>query len=164
MQLSLGSGTVMKCVERSFLYKFSKLLRIFQINKLINGHHEENSIFWTVPKCRRSISKRRFRRLIDMPGSQFRRFSKPRNDLDVCLRCGHWYEKGRLCRVCYNIVKKETNRMQEALNTDDFRLNNLYKEVEFTYDNEQPKDKTKTEVKLEGKRPNWFTDRLRSKK
>lgn len=55
-----------------------------------------DSIFWAVPKHRRTIEKRLKRKFgcID----DFYKMLLPRTDLFTCNQCGHSYQRRHLCR------------------------------------------------------------------
>lgn len=55
-----------------------------------------DSIFWAVPKHRRTIEKRLKRKFGCL--QDFYKMLMPRTDLLTCNQCGHGYQKRHLCR------------------------------------------------------------------
>ncbi|XP_078032893.1 mitochondrial ribosomal protein L32 [Augochlora pura] len=121
----------------------------------------DDAFLWAVPKKRRTIEKRMNRRY-GIPGLHW----KPHvpKKLLMCRRCGHDYEPGLLCGHCYEIVKKETELMKEAIQNS-LNLEPIEKDVLVLYEGE--KERLKNEywkaqriVELPKKRPDWFHQNL----
>ncbi|BFZ14789.1 hypothetical protein BsWGS_17827 [Bradybaena similaris] len=117
-----------------------------------------DGILLAVPKFRRSLEKRLFRK---HRFTGFMENAMPKNTIIPCLECGNFKEKGHLCGHCYDKVRKETKEMQAKLG-DDLHFNVPRSEMEFVYENEKGAE-GKFVVNMEKPRPNWFPRRLLNK-
>lgn len=97
------------------------------------------SILWGVPKRRRSIEKRRCRR-IGWPQYIYK-LLVPKTNILTCETCGSYHEAGVLCPTCYSKVKKVTEEMQEAIEKE-LGISPVEKEVVVLYEGA---DKSNTE-------------------
>ncbi|KZC05957.1 PREDICTED: 39S ribosomal protein L32, mitochondrial [Dufourea novaeangliae] len=121
-----------------------------------------DAFLWAVPKKRRSLEKRLNRRY-GLPEYNWKPHV-PKTNLLMCRKCGHDYEAHTLCGYCYEIVKKETEQMQEAIQTE-LGLSPVEQEVLVLYEGE--KERLKDEfwkkqriIELPKKRPEWFNQNL----
>ncbi|CAG5122486.1 unnamed protein product [Candidula unifasciata] len=117
-----------------------------------------NGILLAVPKHRRSLEKRLFRK---HRFTGFMEHAMPKNTIIPCLECGNFKEKGHLCGHCYDKVRKETKEMQVKMG-DDLHFNIPRSEVDFVYESEKAPE-GKFVVKMEKPRPGWFPKRLMNK-
>ncbi|CAH8542614.1 unnamed protein product [Schistosoma rodhaini] len=110
----------------------------------------EDSIFFAVPKKRRTAEQRRIRKFLSLRSGDY----KPRDDLTPCKFCGHLNPRKFLCTNCYSKVREETNFLRSLINgqlpSD--------REVKFVYndDNGTNASVNNAEVKVPGSRPSWF--------
>ncbi|PBC27089.1 large ribosomal subunit protein bL32m [Apis cerana] len=121
-----------------------------------------NTILWAVPKKRRTIEKRLSRRF-GIPELHWKPHV-PKTNILMCRKCGHDYEAGTLCGYCYEIVKKETEIMQQAIQ-DSLGLKPVEQDVIVLYEGEkeQYEDnfwKKQRIIELRKKRPDWFNPNL----
>ncbi|XP_076241502.1 mitochondrial ribosomal protein L32 [Calliopsis andreniformis] len=121
-----------------------------------------DAFLWAVPKRRRTIEKRLNRRF-GWPKYDWKPYV-PKTNLLVCRKCGHDYEAGLLCGYCYEIVKKETKEMQDAI-VNELGLSPIEQDVVVLYEGEkeQMSDKfweKQRIVELPKKRPDWFDQNL----
>ncbi|CAH1710966.1 39S ribosomal protein L32, mitochondrial [Aphis gossypii] len=122
-----------------------------------------DSIFWAVPKHRRSIEKRLKRKFgcID----DFYKMLLPRTDLFTCNQCGHSYQRRHLCPNCYKRVKDETTELQEVIEKE-LGLEPIEQEVVVLYKGERTKQpveeffKGKRIIELKREKPSWFCRNL----
>uniref|UniRef100_A0A0B6Z9J0 Large ribosomal subunit protein bL32m n=1 Tax=Arion vulgaris TaxID=1028688 RepID=A0A0B6Z9J0_9EUPU len=117
-----------------------------------------DGILLAVPKFRRSLEKRLFRKH-NFCG--FMEHAEKKKNIIPCLECGHFREKGHLCENCYNNVRQETKEMQAKMG-DDLLFNVPRSEVEFVYEGEKEVGDKYT-VKMEKPRPSWFPKQLLNK-
>lgn len=109
------------------------------------------------PKHRRSRERRMQRQFGQ---HQMKRMIDIKQNLIMCLECGHWHEKRTICGNCYEKVKKETEEMKEALG-EGMKYSPEQKEVEFMYENEDRQNiDGKYIVEMKKPRPKWFADSL----
>ncbi|KAH8878496.1 large subunit ribosomal protein L32 [Schistosoma japonicum] len=115
----------------------------------------EVSVYFAVPKKRRTIEQRRIRKFLSLKFSD----CQPRNDLTPCKFCGHLNPKNYVCTNCYSKVREETNFLRSLIN------NQLPsdREVQFVYDGDNTTNiaVNNEEVKVSGSRPLWFPSILR---
>lgn len=120
-----------------------------------------DSIFWAVPKHRRTIEKRLKRKFGCL--QDFYKMLMPRTDLLTCNQCGHSYQKRHLCREfnaiiysmpilnydniehilcilanCYKRVKDETIAFQDAIEKE-LGLEPIEQDVVVLYQGETTK-------------------------
>lgn len=122
-----------------------------------------DSIFWAVPKHRRTIEKRLKRKFgcID----DFYKMLLPRTDLFTCNQCGHSYQRRHLCPNCYKRVKDETTEFQEVIEKE-LGLEPIEQEVVVLYKGERTKQpveefwKGKRIIELKREKPSWFCRNL----
>ncbi|KAF0773306.1 39S ribosomal protein L32, mitochondrial [Aphis craccivora] len=122
-----------------------------------------DSIFWAVPKHRRTIEKRLKRKFgcID----DFYKMLLPRTDLFTCNQCGHSYQRRHLCPNCYKRVKDETTELQEVIEKE-LGLEPIEQEVVVLYKGERTKQpveefwKGKRIIELKREKPSWFCRNL----
>ncbi|CAH8560614.1 unnamed protein product [Heterobilharzia americana] len=116
------------------------------------------SIFFAVPKKRRTVEQRRIRKFLSLRSGDY----NPREDLTPCKFCGHLNPRDFLCTNCYSKVRQETNFLRSLINS---RLPSD-REVQFVYDNEKGIDEADgtADVKVSGSRPSWFPSVLRKSK
>ncbi|XP_003704148.1 mitochondrial ribosomal protein L32 [Megachile rotundata] len=120
-----------------------------------------DAFLWAVPKHRRTIEKRLNRRF-GVPKYHWKPHV-PKTIL-TCYKCGHPHEIGLLCGYCYEIVKKETTEMQEAIQKE-LGLSPVEKDVIVLYEGEKEQLseefwKNQRIVELPKKRPEWFNQNL----
>lgn len=94
----------------------------------------KDPFLWAVPKHRRSIYRRRIRKFGTLDG--FWKMLRPKTNIVSCVECGNDKEAGRLCPVCYDRVKLETESMQEVIQKE-LGLSPVDKEVVVVYQNDQ---------------------------
>ena len=121
-----------------------------------------DAFLWAVPKKRRSLEKRLSRRF-GWPKYVWKP-PVPKTNILMCRKCGHDHEAGLLCAHCYEIVKKETEEMQEAIQTE-LGLSPVEQDVVVLYEGEKEKVanefwKKQRIVELPKKRPEWFDQNL----
>ncbi|XP_076758701.1 mitochondrial ribosomal protein L32 [Xylocopa sonorina] len=121
-----------------------------------------DTILWAVPKKRRTLEKRLSRRF-GVPKYNWKPHV-PKTNILTCRKCGHHYEARTLCGYCYEIVKKETEEMQEAIQNS-LGLTPIEQNVIVLYEGEKEnlKDdfwKKQRIVELPKKRPEWFHPNL----
>lgn len=73
----------------------------------------KDSILWGVPKKRKTIEKRRTKKF-GCP-YYFNKMYVPKTNILICEKCGSYREAGFLCPNCYDLIKKETTEMQNAI-------------------------------------------------
>ncbi|CAK9795838.1 39S ribosomal protein L32, mitochondrial [Anthophora plagiata] len=121
-----------------------------------------DAILWAAPKKRRTIERRLCRRF-GVPDRHWKP-PVPKTNLMMCRKCGHDYEGGTLCGYCYEIVKKETQEMQEVIQSS-LGLDPVEKDVIVLYEGEKEhlrEDFWKNQriVEMPKKRPEWFHQNL----
>ncbi|CAL1536612.1 unnamed protein product [Lymnaea stagnalis] len=117
-----------------------------------------DGILLAVPKHRRSLEKRLFRK---HRFTNFMEYATPKTTIVPCLECGNFREKGHLCKHCYEKVQLETKEMQAKMG-DDLQFNVPRQEVEIVYAGESGSD-GKFVVNMEKQRPSWFPKNLLNK-
>ncbi|OAD53903.1 39S ribosomal protein L32, mitochondrial [Eufriesea mexicana] len=122
----------------------------------------KEAVLWAAPTKRRTIEKRLSRRF-GVPKYNWKPFV-PKTNILMCRKCGHDYIAGTLCGYCYEIVKKETKEMQEAIQ-DSLKLDPVEQNVIVLYQGEREKLKdnfwkNQRIVELNKKRPDWFSANL----
>ncbi|KAH9588579.1 54S ribosomal protein L32, mitochondrial, variant 2 [Schistosoma haematobium] len=130
----------------------------------------EDSIYFAVPKKRRTAEERRMRKFLScrFPLSFYMTFVvrsgdyKPRDDLTPCKFCGYLNPRNFLCTNCYSKVREETNFLRSLVNG---QLPSDH-EVKFIYndDNSTNASVSNAEVKVPGSRPSWFPSTLQETK
>ncbi|KAK0052517.1 39S ribosomal protein L32 mitochondrial [Biomphalaria pfeifferi] len=118
-----------------------------------------DGILLAVPKHRRSIEKRLFRK---HRYTSFMEYGTPKNTIIPCLECGQFKEKGHLCKNCYEKVRLETKEMQAKMG-EDLQFNAPRQEVEFVYEGEKAENKNTFVVNMGKSRPSWFSKHLLNK-
>uniref|UniRef100_A0A1B0CDX7 Large ribosomal subunit protein bL32m n=1 Tax=Lutzomyia longipalpis TaxID=7200 RepID=A0A1B0CDX7_LUTLO len=118
----------------------------------------EDAILWAVPKSRRTL-ERRHKRMYGSPEYRMK-ILQPKNNLRMCITCGHHHEVGVLCPNCYDRVKTETQKMQEEIQQE-LGLQPIDKDVVVLYQ-ETPRTpgkpwQGKRIVELKRPRPAWFS-------
>uniref|UniRef100_A0A2S2P9B1 Large ribosomal subunit protein bL32m n=1 Tax=Schizaphis graminum TaxID=13262 RepID=A0A2S2P9B1_SCHGA len=122
-----------------------------------------DSIFWAVPKHRRTIEKRLKRKFGCI--NDFYKILLPRTDLLTCNQCGHSYQRRHLCANCYKKVKDETTEFQEVIEKE-LGLEPIEQEVVVLYKGEKTKQpleefwKGKRIIELKREKPSWFSRNL----
>jgi len=121
-----------------------------------------DSIFWAVPKHRRTIEKRLKRKFGCI--KDFYKMLMPRTDLLTCNQCGHSYQKRHLCPNCYKRVKDETTAFQDAIQKE-LGLEPIEQDVIVLYQGEKTKQpeefwKGKRIIELKREKPSWFCRNL----
>ncbi|XP_060841233.1 large ribosomal subunit protein bL32m [Rhopalosiphum padi] len=122
-----------------------------------------DSIFWAVPKHRRTIEKRLKRKFGCI--NDFYKILLPRTDLLTCNQCGHSYQRRHLCANCYKRVKDETTEFQEVIEKE-LGLKPIEQEVVVLYKGEKTKQpveefwKGKRIIELKREKPSWFSRNL----
>jgi len=115
-----------------------------------------NGFVWGVPDHRRTIERRRSRRLTPIF------LIKPKKNIITCNVCGHYHEAHTICGNCYEKVKLETKAMQDAIQNS-LKLDPVEQEVVVLYENENKKEDSyegKRIVELDKPSPPWFTRNL----
>ncbi|CAH8507747.1 unnamed protein product [Schistosoma turkestanicum] len=111
-----------------------------------------DSIYFAVPKKRRTIEQRRIRKFLSLKSDEY----KPRDDLTPCKFCGYLNPRNFICTNCYSKVREETNFLRSLVNG---KLPSD-REVRFVYDGDNSSTHAATpndeEVKVSGSRPSWF--------
>ncbi|CAH8567559.1 54S ribosomal protein L32, mitochondrial, variant 3 [Schistosoma haematobium] len=118
----------------------------------------EDSIYFAVPKKRRTAEERRMRKFLSLRSGDY----KPRDDLTPCKFCGYLNPRNFLCTNCYSKVREETNFLRSLVNG---QLPSDH-EVKFIYndDNSTNASVSNAEVKVPGSRPSWFPSTLQETK
>ncbi|KOC59496.1 39S ribosomal protein L32, mitochondrial [Habropoda laboriosa] len=121
-----------------------------------------DAFLWAVPKKRRSLEKRLCRRF-GIPELHWKP-PVPKTNILMCRKCGHNHEANTLCGYCYEIVKKETQIMQEAIKKS-LGLKPIEQDVIVLYEGEKEELqdkfwKNQRIVELPKKRPEWFHQNL----
>ncbi|CAL7937552.1 unnamed protein product [Xylocopa violacea] len=121
-----------------------------------------DTILWAVPKRRRSLEKRLSRRF-GVPKYNWKPHV-PKTNILTCWKCGNHYEARTLCGYCYEIVKKETKEIQEAIKNS-LKLGPIEQDVIVLYEGEKENLsddfwKEQRIVELPKKRPDWFHPNL----
>lgn len=124
-----------------------------------------DGMLWAVPKHRRTLEKRH-KRKYGSPEYKLKILT-PKIHLRSCATCGSDHEVGVLCPTCYQKVRKETELMQEKIQTE-LGLEPVDKDVVVLYDrerDEQPAEfwEGKRIVEMEKPRPTWFSKNLLQK-
>ncbi|XP_053570519.1 39S ribosomal protein L32, mitochondrial [Bombina bombina] len=114
-----------------------------------------DSIFWmAAPKSRRTIEVNRCRR------RNPNKLVKEKNNIDVCLECGHLKLKHVLCPFCYEKVRHETHLIRDAIKEKEggpFKAPTVESVVLYEGEKPRPEDEGKRILERNRKRPSWFT-------
>ncbi|XP_018007930.1 39S ribosomal protein L32, mitochondrial-like [Hyalella azteca] len=114
-----------------------------------------DGFLWAVPKKRRSREKRLTRK-----HSANKQLCVKK--LLMCTNCGGPHEPGRLCPICYALVKDTTASLYERVK-DKFGLSPIEKEILAVYKGETPPRETdRVIIEVPKPRPSFFTRNLRT--
>jgi len=149
------------------LYAFNCLQPTFKVSQNSKFSIKDligNGILWAVPRNRRTV-ERRWQRKFGSPDYVWKLIHS-KTTLKTCNQCGHDHEVGVLCPHCYEIIKKETELMQEKIQVS---LGNeeIDREIIVLYDGEKSQSSEffngKRVVELQKSRPMWFSKNLTQK-
>lgn len=122
-----------------------------------------DGFLWAVQTKRRSLERRHTRLRCE------EKMHKIRNNLKMCVRCGHFHEYHTICGHCYEKVREETKAMQAAIDKE-WNSHAVDKEVAVVYEGETNGDGDGDEfwhgkriVEMKKPRPHWFVHNLRVK-
>jgi large subunit ribosomal protein L32 len=128
---------------------------------------KESGFLWAVPKKRRSVEVRLRKKFGVEKWRPFgSKMFQPKKNIISCPSCGEYHEANYLCPHCYEKVRLETQKVQEAIEQDYQRNEPIDKEMAILYEDD-PRDKKEAQtirlIEVPHKRPAWFSQNLLSK-
>ncbi|KAI3385368.1 hypothetical protein SNEBB_001081 [Seison nebaliae] len=143
-------------IFRPFLYPSLRICLDNNLGNLDVVEEKDHGLVWATPKHRRSVDVRRIRRLYNFRDTPFRKYCTPKTNIITCPIDGNYHEQGTICTMCYNRVKKESEKVKESWKKNDYYYSQPIRPTNYFYENESEIESFHN-VPVKGKRPSWFS-------